>query len=77
MQPAEIEVSHVNWILREQNRSIPHRRAERPPVAIGPEYYGRRHGNTDTTTAHRDSVNGLLGMYVADIKEVEADNLLT
>ncbi|KAK5856162.1 hypothetical protein PBY51_007778 [Eleginops maclovinus] len=48
-KPAEIEVSHVNWIFGEQSRSIPRRRAEKPPAALGPKYYSRHHGNLQQT----------------------------
>lgn len=48
-QPAEIEVSHVNWSLWEQNGSIPHRRTEKPPATMGPEYYSRHHRNIQQT----------------------------
>lgn len=48
-QPAEIEVSHVNWILREQSRSIPRRPAEKPPATIRLEYYSRHHRNIQQT----------------------------
>lgn len=33
-QPAEAEVSHVNGILGEQNRSIPHKQAVRPQLRL-------------------------------------------
>lgn len=48
-QPAEIEVSHVNWSLWEQDRSIPRRPTEKPPATMGSEYYSRHHRNTQQT----------------------------
>lgn len=45
-QPAEIEVSPVNWILGEKNRSIPHRQAVRPPAVTALGKYNRHHRNT-------------------------------
>lgn len=48
-QPAEIEVSHVNWSLWEQDRSIPRRPTEKPPATMGSEYYSRHHRNIQQT----------------------------
>lgn len=40
-EPAETEVSHVNWILEQENRFIPHRQAARPPAATTLEKYSK------------------------------------